>query len=78
MRQTLPTKEGVVVEALPGLMFRVKLDRQEPGSDPDALVLAHLAGKMKIHNIRVLAGDRVMLEMSPDGAKGRIVRRFKI
>jgi len=58
------------MEALPGLMFRVKLQ----GSDD--LVLSHLAGKMKINNIRVLRGDRVLLEMSPDGSKGRIVRRL--
>lgn len=61
------------MEALPGLMFRVRLPE-----DPENLVLAHLAGKMKINNIRVLPGDRVLLELSPDGAKGRIVRRFKI
>lgn len=66
------TKEGVVMEALPGLMFRVKIVGQEE------LVLAHLAGKMKINNIRVLAGDRVLMEMSPDGGRGRIVRRLKL
>jgi len=51
-------------------MFRVKVN----GSDDE--VLAHLAGKMKIHNIRVLPGDRVLIELSPDGARGRIVRRL--
>ncbi len=65
-----PAKEGKVFEALPGLMFRVKLD----GSDE--MLLAHLAGKMKIHNIRVLPGDRVLVELSPDGTRGRIVRRL--
>lgn len=63
-------KEGVVLEALPALLFRVKL------SDSGETVLAHLAGKMKIHNIRVLAGDRVLIEMSPDGTRGRVVRRL--
>lgn len=63
-------KEAVVLEALPGLMFRVKL------SDSGEVVLAHLAGKMKIHNIRVLAGDRILVEMSPDGTRGRVVRRL--
>ena len=58
------------MEALPGLMFRVKIQGQE---DP---VLAHLAGKMKINNIRVLPGDRVLIELSPDGGRGRIVRRL--
>lgn len=58
------------MEALPGLTFRVQINGRAD------LVLAHLAGKMKIHNIRVLPGDRVLMEMSPDGARGRIVRRL--
>lgn len=63
-------KEGTVLEALAGLLFRVQVTGVE------GPVLAHLAGKMKIHNIRVLAGDRVLVEMSPDGTRGRIVRRL--
>jgi translation initiation factor IF-1 len=63
-------KEAKVFEALPGLMFRIKV----AGSETE--ILAHLAGKMKIHNIRVLPGDRVLVELSPDGARGRIVRRL--
>jgi translation initiation factor IF-1 len=63
-------KEGVVLEALPGLLFRVKVAGSEE------IILAHLAGKMKMHNIRVLAGDKVFLELSPDGTRGRIVRRL--
>lgn len=63
-------KEGTVFEALPGLLFRVKL------AGSGETILAHLAGKMKIHNIRVLPGDRVLMELSPDGARGRIVRRL--
>ncbi len=65
-----PAVEGVVREALPGLSFRVEL--KEGGS----MVLAHLAGKMKLHRIRVLPGDRVLVEMGPDGRRGRIVRRL--
>ena len=61
-------KEGIVEEALPGLTFRVRIG--------DKLVLAHLAGKMRLHHIRILAGDRVSLELSPDGNRGRIVRRL--
>jgi translation initiation factor IF-1 len=64
-------EEGIVKEALPGLTFRVGLK-----SNPDAEVLAHLAGKMKINNIRVLPGDRVLVEVAPDGRRGRIVRRL--
>jgi translation initiation factor IF-1 len=63
-------KEGIAYEALPNLMFRVKLN----GSGEE--VLAHMAGKMKLHKIRVLPGDRVLIELSPDGEKGRIVRRL--
>jgi len=63
-------KEARVLEALPGLLFRVEL------ADSKEVLLAHLAGKMKLHNIRVLAGDRVLLELSPDGTRGRIVRRL--
>ena len=73
MRNDVPAKDGIVMEALPGLMFRVKVQGQAPTDDP---VLAHLAGKMKINNIRVLPGDRVLIEMSPDGRRGRIVRRL--
>jgi len=62
--------EGKVIEALPGLTFRVKVNGVE------GEVLSHLAGKMKIHNIRVLPGDTVLLEMSPDGHRARIVRRL--
>jgi len=63
-------QEGIVEEALPGLTFRVRL----LGSGEE--VLAHLAGRLKLHHIRVLLGDRVLLERSPDGRRGRIVRRL--
>ena len=61
--------EGVVIEALPGTQFRVKLDNGH-------LVLAYLSGKMRRHYIRILLGDRVSLEMSPyDLSRGRITFR---
>jgi translation initiation factor IF-1 len=63
--------EGTVVEALPGMMFRVQLDDGHT-------VLAYLSGKMRRFYIRILLGDRVKVELSPyDLAKGRIVYRFK-
>ncbi len=62
-------QEGVVEEALPGATFRVELQR-------GGRVLAHLAGKLRLYHIRVLPGDRVLLELSPDGQRGRIVRRL--
>jgi len=60
-----------VVEALPSLSFRVKL---EDGRE----VLAHLAGKMKMFHIKILPGDKVTVEMTPyDERRGRIVYRLK-
>ena len=62
---------GTVVELLPNAMFRVKLEN-------DHEVLAHTAGKMRKHRIRVLAGDQVLVEMTPyDLTKGRITYRYK-
>lgn len=64
-------KEGIVQEALPSTLFRVRLDE---GRD----ILAHLSGRMRLHHIRVLPGDRVRVELSPyDSTKGRIVLRMK-
>jgi len=65
--------QGVVVEKFPSGLFSVKLDQ-----DQERTVLAHLAGKLRRNRIRVLAGDRVTLELSPyDLTKGRIVYRHK-
>ena len=62
---------GVVAELLPNAMFRVKLDN-------DHTILAHTSGKMRKNRIRVLAGDRVTVEMTQyDLSKGRITFRFK-
>ena len=64
-------KEGIVTETLPSLNFRVKLDSGEE-------ILAHLAGKLRIHRIKILSGDRVTVEISPyDEKKGRIIYRGK-
>jgi translation initiation factor IF-1 len=63
--------EGEVVEALPNTMFKVKLDNEHE-------VLAHISGKMRMHYIRILPGDRVKVELSPyDLSRGRITYRFK-
>ena len=62
---------GTVKELLPNAMFRVVLEN-------DHEVLAHTAGKMRKHRIRVLAGDKVLVEMTPyDLSKGRITYRYK-
>ena len=63
-------KEGMVVEALPNTTFSVQLEDNRE-------ILAHLSGKMRLHFIRILAGDKVLVELSPDGERGRIVYRYK-
>ena len=63
--------EGVVVEALPNAMFKVKLEN-------DHIILAHVSGKMRMNFIRSLPGDRVTMELTPyDLSRGRITYRFK-
>jgi translation initiation factor IF-1 len=63
--------EGTVLEPLPNCMFRVELQN---GMN----ILAHISGKMRMHFIRILPGDRVMVELSPyDLSRGRITYRFK-
>ncbi len=63
--------EGSVVEPLPNAMFRVELDNGHK-------VLAHISGKMRMHYIRILPGDRVLVELSPyDLSRGRIVYRYR-
>ncbi|HEY6322960.1 MAG TPA: translation initiation factor IF-1 [Thermoanaerobaculia bacterium] len=64
--------EATVVEPLPNAMFRVELDNNKHQ------VLAHISGKMRKHFIRILPGDRVLVELSPyDLSRGRIVYRLK-
>ena len=69
-KEDIINMEGRIEEVLPSAMFRVKLDNIEN------LVLAHLSGRMRKNNIKVLLGDRVEMEFSPyDLTKGRITRR---
>jgi translation initiation factor IF-1 len=71
VKEDLLEFQGTVMELLPNAMFRVKLDNEHE-------VLAHTSGKMRKNRIRVLAGDRVNVEMTPyDLSKGRITFRFK-
>ncbi len=63
--------DGVITETLPNATFRVKLDN-------GVEVLAHISGKMRMHYIKILVGDRVTVELSPyDLTKGRITYRYK-
>lgn len=70
-KQDLIKQDGVIIEALSNAMFRVRL---ENGHE----VVAHISGKMRMHYIKILPGDKVALEMSPyDLTKGRITYRYK-
>jgi len=63
--------DGVITETLPNATFKVKLDN-------DHEILAHISGKMRMHFIKILVGDKVSVEMSPyDLSKGRITYRYK-
>lgn len=63
--------EGTVIEPLPNAMFRVELENGHK-------VLAHISGKMRMHYIRILPGDKVVVELSPyDLTRGRITYRYK-
>ena len=64
-------KDGIVKESLPNTLFRVELE-------DGAIVLCHLSGKMRMHFIKILPGDKVRIEMTPyDLSKGRIVYRYR-
>jgi translation initiation factor IF-1 len=65
------TMDGVITDTLPNAMFRVKLDNGHE-------ILAVISGKMRVHYIKILVGDKVTVEMSPyDLSKGRITYRYK-
>ncbi|HYQ86477.1 MAG: translation initiation factor IF-1 [Ignavibacteria bacterium 13_1_40CM_2_61_4] len=65
------TMDGVITETLPNAMFRVRLDNGHE-------ILAVISGKMRMHYIKILVGDKVTVEMSPyDLSKGRITYRYK-
>ena len=69
-KEPLKSKTGVVTEALPNTLFKVKFD------DEENEMLTYIAGKMRLHRIRVLIGDKVIVEIEPYGGKGRIVKRL--
>lgn len=69
MDTNAPDIQGIVEEALPNTLFKVSLENGE-------VVLAYLAGKMRLHRIKVLVGDKVLLKLDPYGGKARITRRL--
>ncbi len=64
------TETGIVLEAFPNALFKVNLDNQK------GELLCYLAGKMRLHRIKILIGDRVEVILDEYGGKGRITRRF--
>lgn len=70
-KEDIVSVEGVVLETLPNAVFKIKIEG-------DHIVLGHVSGKMRMNYIRILPGDKVIIELSPyDLTKGRIVRRYK-
>ena len=69
------TTVGTVEEVLPDSLFRVRIPAAEEGGE-DKLLLAYLAGKMRLHRVRVLMGDQVDMVLDPYGGRARIVRRL--
>lgn len=70
-KEDIVSVEGVVLEALPNAVFKIKIEG-------DHVVLGHVSGKMRMNYIKILPGDKVIIELSPyDLTKGRIVRRYK-
>lgn len=70
MEKKVIQTEGTVLEALPSATFKIKLDNGDE-------IIGYLSGKMRMHSIRISAGDKVLVEMSSfDKTKGRITRRF--
>ncbi len=70
-KQASIEQDGTIIEALSNAMFRAELENGH-------VIIAHISGKMRMHYIKILPGDKVKLEMSPyDLSKGRIVYRYK-
>ncbi len=77
-RETLE-RVGIITESLPNIMFRVRLDEsgtEGVSQDEPKEILAYLSGKMRLHRIRVLVGDKVVMELEPYGGKARIIKRL--
>lgn len=72
-KEKLLMARGVVTEALPNTLFRVKIDNTEEDTKE---ILAYLSGKMRMHRIKVLIGDSVEVVLDTYGGKGRIVKRM--
>jgi len=72
-KEKVVTGRGIVTEALPSTLFRVKMQNN---TEEEKEILAYLGGKMRMHRIKVLIGDSVEIVLDPYGGKGRIVKRL--
>lgn len=68
-KEKIATTRGIIIEALPSTLFRVKIEGEKE-------ILAYLGGKMRMHRIKVLIGDSVEIVLDPYGGKGRIIKRL--
>jgi len=70
--------QGIVLETLPSTIFRVQIKKpsKDGASVEEKEILAHLSGKMRIHYIKVMPGDMVLIRVSPDGNRGIVMRRI--
>lgn len=67
--EAIETLEGRVIEALPSTLFRVE-------SSQGKVLISYLGGRMRVHKIKVLVGDKVLVQVDPYGGKGRIIKRL--
>jgi translation initiation factor IF-1 len=75
--EKIVTTRGVVIEALPSTLFRVRIeDNTKSETEENKEILAYLGGKMRLHRIKVLIGDSVEVVLDSYGGKGRIVKRL--
>ena len=75
-KENILTAQGFVTEALPNTLFKVKIKNSASENGNDSEILAYLSGKMRMHRIKVLIGDRVEVVLDPYGGKARIIKRF--
>lgn len=74
--EKIVTARGVITEALPSTLFRVLLEENKEETEEPKEILAYLSGKMRMHRIKVLIGDKVEVVLDSYGGKGRIVKRM--
>ena len=75
-KENITTAQGFITEALPNTLFKVNLKNPTSETAEETEILAYLSGKMRMHRIKVLVGDRVEVVLDPYGGKGRIVKRL--